>query len=111
MINTFSSLESSLKQQVNNILANNLAQHISFKLLLTKDICYCGKVFKIIATNNIKDEPNRNDNPYNKIDYRYMKEQMIIVIPLQTCSSVEELDSFINEQVNYAIQCINKQFA
>lgn len=108
-VNTFGDLEQSLKKQVGDILSQQLHQHIDFKLLLTKDICYSGKVFKIIATNRFKDEPNRLEQPFNSIDYRYLREQMIIIIPLQMHDSIEQLSDYINLQIKFAVEAINKQ--
>lgn len=110
MTNTFSQLQESLKNQVSDILQKQLHQHIHFKLLLTKDVCYVGKVFKIIATNNSTDDPNIDKVPFNSIDFRYSKEQMTIVIPLQMHDTVEELSDYINTQIQLAVRAINEQF-
>lgn len=90
--------------QLNAELSKGLGQHIGWRLLITKDTCYTGKVLKIIATNYSKDEPS----DITQIDFRYSREQVLICIPLQNHSTIEEFNDYLNMQIYLAIQNINK---
>lgn len=91
-------------QQVNIQLGEHLAGHIMWKVMVTKDTCYEGKVLKIIATNYSKNNPESEA----QIDLRYNREQVLICIPLQNHSSLQELSDYLNMQIYLAIQNINE---
>lgn len=90
--------------QFNQQLSDSLAGHIRWKVMVTKDTCYQGKVLKIIATNYSKDDPE----DVAQVDVRYGREQMIICIPLQNHQSIDEFNDYLNTQLYLATQTINK---
>ena len=90
--------------QINHKLSRQLANHIRWKVMVTKDTCYTGKVLKIIATNYSKDDPECD----SQVDVRYSREQLLICIPLQNHSSIDEFSDYLNMQLYLSIQTINK---
>ena len=90
--------------QLNSRFSEELSQHIRWRILVTKDTCYTGKVLKIIATNYSKDEPEKT----SQIDVRYSRELILICIPLQNHSSVEEFNDYLSMQIYLAVQTINE---
>lgn len=97
-----------LVKQFDGVLSNKLAQHIKWRILITKDTMYVGKVLKIIAQNVIKTKEEFNDC---LIDVRYTPEQAIVCIPLKTFDTKEEVEDYLNTQAELAAQVINKVLA
>ena len=94
---------SNILADIDNKLAEECFNHIRCRVSMTKDVCYPGKVIKIIATNFQKDEPAVDI----EIDSRYSRESLTFIIPLQNHDTIQALNDYINWQVYLAIQKIN----
>lgn len=93
-----------LIDQINEKLSKELLQHLKWRVMITKDICYTGKVLKIIITDMSNEGPTNDIN----IDLRYTPQSITIIAPLQNLATVEEFNDYIQTQLYVAIQQVNE---
>lgn len=89
-----------LIKMVDEYLSAYLSQHIRWRTTISKDICYTGKVIKIAATNQSKDDPQYDDEI--TVDIRYTRESALVVIPINNSININNNTNnvSIEEEVN-----------
>lgn len=105
-------------KDIESKLQKELPQHVRWRILVTKDTCYIGKVLKIIFTNHNTDGLQHDTSI---LDLRYSREQIIACIPLrlnpptddedeENTENVEEFNDYLNLQLFLIIQAVNDTF-
>ena len=102
-------------ENIDERLQKELPQHIRWRILVTKDTCYIGKVLKIIFTNHSTDGPQHDTSI---LDLRYSREQIVACIPLQptlsatntTVTNIDAFNEYLNSQLYLIIQTVKDTF-